>query len=669
MPKEEVKPEEIKKDDSLAILMYHYQMGTQDTTTRRTRENGWDEIVNEYMGKLPDDWPYQSVVTDPRIRTTILEKTARLLNSKLQGRLVPREGGDLVSARIQNSVLDFQWDYANEGGTMVEKVAMSDQAARLTGAGFALVYWDTKKECNEMKPIDARDIFIDPSASHIRNAKWVQIREFTTAEQLEKRGFKVGELLKKKEDLKNVHDLKSTAYEDIVKLNRSLDDRTGWDPAYTTFEVVTEWTPKKKKIFLPRHGVILEEKDNPYEHGRIPVAQLRYYPLGDDIYGESEVEPVISLARAINAILCGFIDEMNLAMRPPVKIEESGVRMETIEYGPGAKWIMNSLNSVQEIRMGDSAIQSFNNTYPALVAAFNTAMGDQSLGVSNIKGYQGDKTATEVASLEKQQNNRDQYNQLYLGEFLKDIMFMWLSNNKQYLFDDPTKKYKIIKIIGKDKIKDLQMMGLADKEVPESVMAQISEMVMKYPKEISDEAIGQLMEESAIPVNPVVLNPGAAPEEYDIKSKLELKKGEEAELYLTKDDLDGIYDYVPDVKSMAIGAGEMTQRARQQAVELALNPVVQQMLERRGESLDIKELIVALLEDAGYKDAASLFGNDQPPVANGPVGPQTPQPGQTPLGPSGIPAVQGSPEAIPFGPVGGGLPQAGGFQELQGNVA
>ncbi|MCB1712683.1 MAG: hypothetical protein KDH96_09490 [Candidatus Riesia sp.] len=633
--------------------MSHYQDGVQDMESRMTRKNGWNEIIDAYMGKLPANWPYTSMVTDPRIRTVVLEKTGRLLNSKLQGRLVPREGGDVIKARINNAVLDFQWDYADHGGSMNEKIANVDQTARLLGAGFALIYWDAKRNTNELKPIDGRDVFFEGGATHIKNSKWVQIREFTTADVLEARGYDVSKLKKAAKEGQG-EDRRDTSYESRVKSNRGLEDRIGDDDAFTIFEVVTEYTPTTRCLFLPRHAEMIDSGPNPYKHGRIPVAQLRYYPLGDDIYGESEVEPVLPLQRAINAILCGFIDEMNLSMRPPLKIEKGGVRMETIEYGPGAKWIMNTLNSVQELQMGTGAISNFNNTYPALVAAFNTAMGDQSLGVSNIKGYATDKTATEVASLERQQNSRDQYNQLYLGEFLKDVMLMWLSNNKQYLFDDPTKKFQVVKIIGKDNIRDLQAFGLDEKELADDTVQEIAQAI-EGGAAMSDEALTTLVEDVTVPKYPVIENPNDDPMNYKVRSKLEIKNNQEAELFLTPDDMDGVYDYVPDVKSMAAGAGVMAQKARQEAVELALNPQVQQMLTAKGESFDIKELLVANLEDAGYKDADSLFtqndnGSQTNQTGNQPTGQGAPQGGQALPGAQGVPAIQGGPQAIPFGP-------------------
>ena len=311
-----------KKDDRLSLLQLHYARGTEDTDTRRTRKNGWNDVVNAYMGKLPTNWPFLSQITDPRVRTTILEKTSRLLNAKLTGRLVPREGGDVIKARIQNSILEFQWDYAQDGGSMIEKMANADQIARIFGAAFALVYWDSKRDTNEVKILNPNDVFIDGAATHLKNARWVQVREFTTVDKLEARGYdmsRVKRMIKKGEV---TPDRQDTRYPSQVKQNRGLENRVGEldDPENPIIEVVTEYTCDRVCIFLPKYGEILKDKENPYEHGRIPVAMLRYYPIGDDIYGESEVESVLPLQRAINAHLCAFNDEAILAMRPPLKI-------------------------------------------------------------------------------------------------------------------------------------------------------------------------------------------------------------------------------------------------------------------------------------------------------------------------------------------------------------
>lgn len=627
--------------------MFHYSQGVQDMDSRRTRKNGWNDVVNAYMSKLPANWPFTAVTTEPMIRTAILEKTGRLLNSKLQGRLVPREGGDVIKAMINNALLDYQWDNATTGGAMVEKVAMADQITRLFGAAFAWIYWDNQKNCNELKVIDPRDIFIDPSATHIRNAKWVQVREFTTWDKVEELGFKIDKSIK---EAQGSSDQRSSAYESIVKQNRNIEDRLGQDTFNPTVELVREFTKEKVCYFLPKHGKYLE-KDNQYKHGKIPITQLRYYPLGDDIYGESEVECVLPLHRAINATLSGFLDEMMLAIRPPLKLVQGQYRKETIEYGPGAQWVMNSPNAVTEMQMGGSVIQSFNSTYPMLKAAFNTAMGDSSLGVSNIKGYQTDKTATEVADLQKQQNNRDQYNQLYLSQFLQDTMLMWLDNNKQYLFDDPSKHYHILRVVGKDKLDELKRLQLDEMDIPPEAMNEIADTIMQDPSAVSNQALDQIVNDVTIPTNPVITNPDEKnPQNYEVKNKLDIKDNkQEADLYITPDDMDGVYDYIPDVKSMAAGAGLELQKGRQKAMEIVLNKQVQAMLQMEGDGIKIKQLLVTLLEDNGYRDAEGLFEPRSPAVPGA-------KPGAPAPGVNANPGLQAGSPPIPA-PVGaGGLP-------------
>lgn len=632
-------------------LMLHYLRGRQDMDTRRTRKNGWNEVLTAYMGRLPSNWPFLAVVTDPRLRTALIEKNSRLINSKLQGRLVPRNGGSVQSAKVQNALLEFQWDYANKGGSMVEKVGMGDQEARIFGAGWGLTYWDVAKNSNELKIIDPRDISFDGAATHIRNARWCQVREFTTWTDLEDRGFDIKALKVAAENGEIADQWKSTSYESIVKANRGLMDRTGEpdNPLNPIVEVITEWRPESSlepegamDIFLPRFGRILQSGANPYDHGMIPVAQLRYYPLLDDIYGETDAEYLLPLQRAINATLCGFIDEMTISMRPPLKIASSGVRTETIEYGPGAQWIMDNPNLVTEMQFSPQTIANFNATYPALVAAFNTAMGDQSLGISNTTGQFGQKTATEVNQLGAQQNSRDQNNQIYLSQFLEDIMMMWLSNNKQYLFDDPKQKQFILKIIGPENVKYFESMGLGAMEITDEAQNNIMNMVANNPT-FDDSQLQQMVEAGTTPKHPIVLNPEEKDKsKLDIRPKLDIKSNDEADLYVEEKDFDGEYEYVPDVSSMASGASQQQQQARENAITLLLNPVAEQLLAAQGFQPDIKDILVKKLSDAGYTDADALFKESNQPGQGGAVG----------QAPSSPPGQMGQPQLPPGTPQG-----------------
>lgn len=646
---------QVVQEDHLTRLMRHYLFGTQDMDTRRVRKNGWNETINAYMSRVPVNWPYNSVVTNPLIRTAILEKTSRLLNAKLQGRLVPREDGDYVKAKIANALLDFQWDVATEGGSMLEKLAECDQDARVYGAAWVLVYWNVEKESNEIKVLNPRDIFIDGSATHVRNARWIQVREYTTFDKLEDRGYDVAEAREMAAKGEITSELRSTRYEDIVKANRGLVDRVGQidDLENPEVEICTEYGFDRNgkgymTIFLPRFGYVISDKPLPYKHGKLPVSMLRYYPLGDDIFGESEVESVIPLQRAVNALLCGFIDQCNIMLRPPLKISATGVRIETITYGPGAKWIMNNPNAVQEFSSSGGFIATFNSVYPMLINAFQEAMGAQSqFNQGAPTNAQDLPTATQVMSDEKEQNARDNYNQMYLGEFLKDIMLMWLSNTKQYLLDDPTKEFYILKILGKDNIQEFQQLKLSDSYIPPEALTQIGQIVAQNPKQVTPEMLQGVMSDISMPRHPVTEGKG---KNMQVHKKLEITSPTEADLYVTRDDFEGSFDYIPDVKSMQAGSGTQQASARQTALTYALNPEVQQLLQTQGESINIKDVLVKLLEDTGLKDAESIFNTTQ---QNGQQPGQIPgQLGQQPNTAGGFPTPQAGGNAQPgAGPV------------------
>ena len=643
-------------------VMYHYTFSQDDMDKRKLRKNGWDDILKAYFGYLPANWAYLSKVTDPVIRTTIIEKTSRMFAGKLRGTVTPREGNDAIKAKIMNALLDFQWDNAKSSGTMLEKIILNDIQCRVFGASFVLNYWNvTEKdgkiyEGPDIKVLDNRDVFVDYQANHIKNANWVQVREWVTFQALEDKKnpdgtpfYKNLDILKQGmiNDERIRPERRDNRYTSIVKQIRSLEDRVGQDLYFPIQEIVTEYRKDRKITFVPRHGVILLDEPNPLNSQEIPISMLRYYPIGDDVYGESEVESVLPLYRAINATLCAFLDQMNLAMRPPIKVANNatGVRLDTLIYGPNAVWLTgDNPNNVLEHQSGTAAITGFNTSYTALKSAFQVAMGDNSMGISSVNPLgKGDKTATEIRAVTRQQLARDNYNQIYIEEFLKDIMEFWIKMNQQFLFTDPTKQNYIIRVVGKDILNELKQSELAQTEIPSEVVNQTADLIEQTPGGLAPEELEVIKNVSSVPLNPVTDEMG------NVVPKLDMSEdGSLARLFIEKEDLHGSYDYIPDVKSMQIGVSEEAINGRNQALYILLSPGVQQQLQMEGATINVKDLLISVLEDNGVKNAAKLFNEGNP--LNG----QIPgQPGQTQTGAinnaSGIGSLGGS--QMPFGPL------------------
>lgn len=665
-------------------VKYHSDIGFQETDRRATGKNRIgsisfneaDELFRSWIDE--NKWPYDALLFDPRVFTFIFEKTSRLISNKPKGRLIPREGTDILSAKINNSLLDYQWDMANSGGSMISKWALMDINTRKYGASFALCKW--RYECDsegkvlfdgpEMQVLNNRDIAHDLSATAIENCNWFQVRQYVTVQELER----VNDQLRSKPIYKNLDKLRFSISKDTksygtsdggdsrsinwLSRNRAIAglelDPVGKDPSYKTIEIVTEYRRDRWVTFAPKHGVIIRDIPNPYQNNEIPITMLRYYTIDDDLYGLSEIEPIKGIQKAINAILCQYIDEINQQLYSPIAIGP-GVRQHTLEWGKGARWIMN--NPMSDFRLVESrsnAAQYFNNTYSVLVAAMMNALGESSLGVSNVQPYQKDKTATEIKALQLQRNARDNFNQIFLGEAIKRQMMLWHSMNQLLLFSDPERKYYLIRIVGPDAIKYYQKQGLDDFGSNEEQITQLGNDVLEGKEQDIDEVL-------SVVDAPNYKHPINKGDKGNNKffPKLEVDEdGHSAKLAIEPEDLVGTFDFSVDVQSMTVNADEERKQARQAAISLlATNPNVTQMLVAEGVKPKFKELFVTWLEDLGFSDAERYFEKapESQPGAGG-------NPAEALLqkmmsGQGGVPPeMGGTPTGIP----GGTDPNAGG---------
>ncbi len=690
------------KTDSLLVtstfseVKRHYDLGVEETEKRTTGRGrvgsiSFDEADELFRSWIDESkWPYDALMFDPRTFTFIIEKNSRLLSGKLRGRLVPREGGDILGAYTNNELLNFQWDQANQGGTMLSKWSLMDINTRKYGGSFAICKW--RYELNdkdkvvydgpEMKVLNNRDCIPDPVAVDIASCNWFQVREYVTFQDLEN----VNDAARSKPIYENLKILRErignktlgggdTRSTNWISRNRTIAGLTvdpyGRDDIFKTIEVVTEYRKDKWITFAPQHGVVLREIDNPYENYEIPITMLRYYRIDDDLYGLSEIEPVKSLQKAINALLCQYIDEVNQNLYTPIAIGP-GVKQHTLEWGKGARWIMtNPMTDYRLVQTNSNAASYFNSTYSALVAAMMNAIGESSLGVANVGDFQKTKTATEVNQVTQQRNSRDTSNQTFLAEAIERQMKLWYSMNQKMLFSDPTKQSYIVRIVGKQALEYFQTKGLDSMSLSNEGAVAASQNPDISPQDLMT------------PTFPV--NTGTK-KEPTIVPKLSVKENNYAELYVEPSDLLGTYDYVADVESMSINAGDKEKAGRQTAVQtLITNPIVTQMLSAEKVQPKFKELMVAWLEDNGFKDAEKFFTTipDQPQGGHPQGKPPTvsinfkdlPPDGQSQaaaeagiqLGQQAGPTVPPSPAVQSFMDLGGGSPQAAGRQAYLGS--
>ncbi|MBM4402228.1 MAG: hypothetical protein FJ044_03225, partial [Candidatus Cloacimonetes bacterium] len=561
MPEQQIIRGTKEEQKTFTEAMRHYSMAKEDLDSRLSNMDTIDELFRSYLDE--DDWPYQSLVFDPRTFNAILEKTARLLANKPRGRLVPREGGDSLGAKINNELLRYQWDDNERISNlpMLAKWAILDMNARKYGAGFALCKWryemktDLKNKKKEIwfdgpdfKPLINRDCLPNPSYSFIKN--WFQHRDYLTLQELEnindaarstEKIYKNLDLLRDalREGEGKGGDRRATNWTSKNLSIKGLTDYLGQDEYFKVIEVVTEYRNNRWITFAPKHGVVLRDISNPYEHGQIPVVMLRYYPVDDDLYGLSEIEPVESIQKAINALVCQYLDTVNINLYTPLKVRKTGVEMHTLEFGPGKKWLMNDpATDVIPYQASGAGVAEFGNTYRFLTGAMQAALGSTSAGISNLVPGESKKTATEIQDLALQRSARDNFNQIFLAEALKKQMMFWFLMNRQFLFSDPTEKVKVIRIVGKDAIRYFQKRGLDSWGISDGAAQAIVEL--------RTQGVEVLPEEFMTPLSTVETKEGKMP-----KFRVE-ESGEAGYLLMEKEDISGNYDYIPDIESMQL---------------------------------------------------------------------------------------------------------------------
>lgn len=603
----------------------HYTLSKEDLETRITRKNGFDDADKMFASHIDEsNWPYKSMVFDPRPYTVIVEKSGRLIGAKPKGRLVPREGGDSLGAVINNELLDFQWDDNSRlGESMVSKWIKMDQGTRKYGKKFALCKW--KYECRiedgkrkvlydgpDFVVCKTRDVLANPSYEFVN--KWFQYREYLTLNDLKSvndaartkpiyKNLKLlQDILKTDDQSKGRGDKRETDNTLPNKSFRGLTDYLGSDEVYKTIEIVTEYRPDRWITFAPRQGVIIRDIPNPYKHGQIPVVELCYYPLEDDLYGVNEFEPVASQIRAINSFLSQFSDDIVTSLYPPLMINPVNVKMHTIEFTPEAKWLMNNPGEdVKRLEAGGSTIQSFNTIYSTMVGSLLNAWGENSQGFSQVNPTQdqGRVTATEIKDTAITRNVRDNMNQIFLSEALKKQILFWHSMNQQFLFSGTKDQTKIIRVVGRDAVDFFKRQGLADiRPTDEDVMNSV----------LGKNDLDPLVEG---PRYPVETGDG------DIVPKFVPDEMGGGDLYLEQGDLLGTYDYIPDTESMKPPSDDAVEQKLTAILGTITNPAVMQQLQMEGKRVKIAELLIKMFESTKVINDAEAYFEDIPQQEGG----------------------------------------------------
>lgn len=663
-----------QEQDTFDIVRQHYEIATEDNEARWPDWDARYELFRSYLDE--SSWPYSAMIFIPETFTALFEKSARLNGGKPRGRLIPRDKGDFIGAKINNELLNFQWDEASreDNQPMTSKWALMDLQTRIYGASFGIANWryrtnrkgDIKFDGPMFKAIPPKDSLPNPSYSYVKD--WFQYREYVTLRELRtindksltKPKFKNLDLLEKalREGSPAGGDTRDATYTARGKEIQGLTDYTGRDedPDFRTVEIVTELRDDRKIIFAVKHGIILADDDNPYEHEQMPVVMLRYISIDDDIWGLSEIEPVEKLQKALNALTSQAIDTVNMDLYRVLKVRGTGVQMHTLEFAPGKKWIMNDPTDVIPLETSTTAINKFVDVYSVLQAMFRQAMGETSGQFSGFGAAEGDKTATEIQEGQLTRSVRDNFNKIFLSEAIKKQMMLWHLMNKQFMFANlEDHEHHILRVVGRDALQDFKQLGLDEYELgasEEEILAAADEIDMGMEPDLRET-----------PRYPVMVG-------EEQKPKLEIDEGADyGTLYMTPEDMTGNYDYIADVEPMHMANSFEEKRLAKEMLNMVLTQPAQVLLQEEGKKVKFSEMLIDTFDKFGFKGGEKYIEDaEQEAILNE----QATGAIQAGEGAGGLGGSVGGPE-VTQGLVGnpgqageGSLPPMGGPQGLQG---
>lgn len=633
------------------------------------KQLGFDAMDRLYRTNIQSDqWPFQSKVAIPLAWTALVRKDTRLIASKLAGKLIPIDDGQELGAMVGTELLHAQWDDVDfhDDEPMLMRWFRMSQSARKYGKGFAYVPWRSESEFDgpTFIPWDNREVFTLTGDTGVKDGvflgSWPTIDTlYKTSDMAGETGMYATSTIKKLEELAGDSNQTLSQNRALLGLPTIETDQTsGANPRYKRVHLMQYRSPDRWVDFVPSKGgendepmLILRDIPNPHKHKRVNVVTLNYYPIDDDQYGVSELESVRSMIKAMWALICNYLDDVNISLFPIIKGHPTNVQWNTVEYKARAVWLMNNPQTdLVRLESSNANLQKVTEIYKLLAGAIAEALGESTSEGSSQNPTQIDKTATEIKDTALLRGARDNFNKLALAASMAKMTWFWWQDDRQFLTND-----KVVRVAGKEAIEYFTQEGLHDYELsPEGY-----EVVSKY----MEEHIGLTFEESynalldlgkleqyAKPLYPSGQQ-GEAP-------KLALdRSGKTGFLRISPDDMSGNYRYIPDIEALSMPNDQEDAQNLLGLIDRLANPQIAGTLQQQGDIPHMKELFVRAMHKLKIENGDQYFGagDGMAPSPQGQSQPGTPQiPPQPQLPPQG-----GTADLM------AGMPPAGTPQQLQ----
>jgi hypothetical protein len=425
------------------------------------------EFEKLYLGYVENkDNAWKSSISDPEAFEKVERMTSHLVSTPPRGNYVPaNDAEDYKAAHIADEVFRSQWN--KPGQNMYPKIERMVKGAALFGISFGVLGWRYEKNKKGVvvwddpyfKDLYIYDCFPDPSAMNVDDMNWFIHNEYTTLADLEavnnsKDEDEYGEYEDAKKYI-NLDKLKAflaedkndsgsettTTPEDNYR-NTSSNIRLGKnDGIYGRFLIRKMYTKDRCVTIVPDANLVIEDNENYYEHGQLPIHTIIDHSYPNQLFGIGEVEPIAKLQKGLNALLNLRLDNIRLIMNPPMKVKANSRYAGTWKWKIGQKWLVDMGDEIMPFQLPDVTGNTFAQQSGYFKETMSKALGHfDTLSRANVE-----KSAAEVRAVYGEQNARLKAKENQIDHFIVRLAQQWLQLNQQYLSED-----RAVRIVGKD---------------------------------------------------------------------------------------------------------------------------------------------------------------------------------------------------------------------------
>lgn len=403
----------------------------------------------------------KSNVFDPIVFEQVEHVVSHNFANLPRGSFVPVEDSDDTDTYILDQLLKYQQGRPQQN--FRQKMVNMGRRMALFGQSFAILHWryERKKVAGKftttwnspcLYDLNIYDCYPDIDATSPHDMEFFGYDDYVTFEQLEEENSisqgekKYHNLNLLKELIKNP-DSARTPYRDRANEVRKITKTPNRGGRF----IVRRFYWRDRWITtVPDYNLTIEDRDNPYWHGQLPVLCLRDHDYPDTVHATGEVAPIRSMAVAQNQLINMRFDNVKMILEPPLQARASSLQyQDTWVSSRNAVWVMDQIGDVQPFVYNDVTGNTFQATSNFLLDEVSRRMGRVDFISRNESS--SDKTATEIKAAVGESNSRLKYKENNIDQFVQEMNTMWLQLDQQYLTEDIS-----VRVLGREATEKLK---------------------------------------------------------------------------------------------------------------------------------------------------------------------------------------------------------------------